>query len=57
MLQKQKGGTTGLSPEERTAKVIFVLNYLRTTGAREDPPILAHHALTRNPREELPDGI
>lgn len=57
MLQKQKGGTQGLLPEERLAKALFVLNYLRLTGDHKDPPMVVHHVLLQAERTQQSTGI
>lgn len=42
LLHKQKGGIP-LPPAEQVAKVIYVLNFLRLTGNRTEPPIIMHY--------------
>ncbi|NWQ98903.1 POK7 protein, partial [Burhinus bistriatus] len=41
LLQKQKGGEV-LAAAERLAKAVYLLNYLRLTGDREEPPVVIH---------------
>ncbi|NWT07248.1 POK8 protein, partial [Mionectes macconnelli] len=43
ILQKQKGGEELASPHDRLAKALYVLNFLRLTGDRADPPIVIHN--------------
>ena len=41
LLQKQKGGEV-LAAAERLAKAVYVLNFLRFTGDRNEPPVIIH---------------
>ncbi|NWQ71929.1 POK8 protein, partial [Neopipo cinnamomea] len=57
LLLKQKGGEELDSPQNRLAKALYVLNFLRLTGERQEPPIVIHSSSLKSGREECLDKI
>ncbi|NXX47425.1 POK8 protein, partial [Tricholaema leucomelas] len=42
LLNKQKGGESRNTPNERLGKALYVLNYLRLASDRQEPPMVIH---------------
>ncbi|NXE58288.1 POK25 protein, partial [Casuarius casuarius] len=47
-LLKQRTGENGLGPSERLAKTLYVLNFLRLAGGREEPPMIVHSSVLKS---------
>ena len=52
LLQKQKGGMSGMMPAERLNKALYVLNFLRLTGTRQEPPMMIHSLALKGDAEQ-----
>ncbi|NWS23306.1 IGEB protein, partial [Pachyramphus minor] len=57
LLLKQKRGEELESPHDRLAKALYVLNFLRLTGERQESPIFIHSSSLKTGREECLDKI
>lgn len=44
LLDKQKTGENGLSPQDRVLKAVYVTNHLWLVGNHSEPPALTHYS-------------